>query len=127
MEKKEGGDGSRSILSSGFIRRRVCYARTSWRRLSKRRRRDRRRANDVIAAGYFIRRARCQGQAMAGRQIFVHAPSSWKVASGLLISGPVTTNVLSVLQTKLVGLSPRGLTAVKLNGSLLVMDAGALP
>jgi hypothetical protein len=50
MEKKEGGDGSRSIFSSGFIERRVCYARTSSRRLSKRRRRDRRRANDVIAA-----------------------------------------------------------------------------
>jgi hypothetical protein len=50
MEKKEGGDGSRSILSSGFIERRVCYARTSSRRLSKRRRRDRSGANSVIAA-----------------------------------------------------------------------------
>ena len=50
MEKKEGGDGSRSILSSGFMGRRVCYARTSSRRLSKRRRRDRRRANVFIVA-----------------------------------------------------------------------------
>ena len=42
--------GSRLILSSGFTIRRACYARASWRRLGKRRRRDRRRANVFIAA-----------------------------------------------------------------------------
>ncbi len=53
--------GSRSILSSGFTMRRVCYARASSRRLCKRRRRDRSGANVFMAAGYFTRRAGCQG------------------------------------------------------------------
>src|SRR5262245_19706099 len=59
-EKKEEGDLSRSILSSGLAMRRVCYARASWRRFCKRRRRDRKGANVFIAGGYFIRRAGCQ-------------------------------------------------------------------
>jgi|RifCSPhighO2_12_1023870.scaffolds.fasta_scaffold94586_2 hypothetical protein len=42
--------GSRLILSSGFTIRRVCYARAISHRFSKRRRRDRRRANVIIAA-----------------------------------------------------------------------------
>ena len=42
--------GSRLILSSGFTIRRVCYARAISHRFSKRRRRDRRRANVIIGA-----------------------------------------------------------------------------
>ena len=103
--------GSRSILSSGFTIRRACYARASWRRFCKRRRRDRLGANVFMAAGYFIRRAGCQG-ALAP-YVFVQAPSLRNVLAGSFDLGPVSVIVLFEFQMNVVSRDPRGFTRVR--------------